>query len=150
MSPTSTDEITAFLAQGRAEIESLMQDTVRITRPATEDDPEWVPQELDTATGQYPEQGRVVVYEGKCRFQVKADINSNVVETTAGEREWTYLTAQLQVPIAGTLEIRTDHVAQVLTCPNDPDLVDRLFNIMGSYHKSQAAYRRFRVRELVQ
>lgn len=149
MSPTPT-EVSEFLAEGRAYIGELMQDTVRITRPATEDDPEWVPQVLDPDTGQYPAQGRVVVYEGECRMQVKSDINSNVVETTAGEREWTYLTAQLQVPIEGTLAIRVDNVAQVLTCPGDTDLVDRLFNVTGTYHKSQAAYRRFRVREVIQ
>lgn len=125
-------------------MESLFLDTCRITKPGDG------PRVFDDETGQYTDPARVDVYEGPCRLQVKADINSNVVETTAGDREWTYLTASLQLPIAGTDDIRQDHIATILTCAHDETLVDREFNIQGlGQHKSDATHRRFRVRELI-
>jgi hypothetical protein len=111
---------------------------------------------MDPDTLQYPEQGRVTLYEGVCRVQVKVDINSNVVETTAGDREWTYLVAQLQLPVStppgatgDVAAVDVDHICEVLTSPADPTLVDVIYNIQGIYHKSQAVYRRFRVREVI-
>lgn len=146
----STTEILSTVDEGRAEMESLMLATCRITRPAKLGDAEYVDAStLDEETGQYPEQGRVTTYEGKCRIQVKADINSNVVETTAGEREWTYLTMTLQLPIEGSEEVRPDNICEMLTSPEDESLVGRLLNVQGMYHKSQATHRRFRVREVI-
>lgn len=149
----------AEIAEDRLTAEANMPDTCRVTRAAAVGDAEYVDTSvLDENTGQYPTQGRHVVYEGRCRFQIKADINSNVVETTAGEREWTYLTSTLQTPIAASATevgdpgaIRPDNVAESLTCPNDPSMVGRVFNIQGAIsHKSQASHRRFRLREPVQ
>jgi hypothetical protein len=154
----SRSEIFGTLAEGRAEMESLMLATCRITRPAEPGDPEYVDTStIDEATGQYPAAGRVVVYgpdvpagnDGRCRIQVKADINSNVVETTAGEREWTYLTMTLQLPIAGSEAVRPDNICELLTSPEDTSLEGRLLNIQGMYHKSAATHRRFRVREVI-
>jgi hypothetical protein len=152
----SAADIEATVAEGRAEMESLMLDRCRITRPTRPDEADYVPPVLDETTGQYPTPARVVVYEGKCRIQVKADINSNVVETTAGEREWTYLTMTLQLPVRpgrgdkGSSEaVRPDNILELTRCCLDPDLEGRLLNIQGTYHKSQATHRRFRVRELI-
>lgn len=139
----SRSEILATIAEGRAEIESLMLATCRITKPGT-----GTPT-FDEATGQYTDPPRVPVYEGKCRIQVKADINSNVVETTAGEREWTYLTMTLQLPIEGSEAVRPDDICEILTSPEDSSLEGRLLNIQGMYHKSAATHRRFRVREVI-
>lgn len=148
--------LTSVLAQGQAAWLAIATDTCRVTRAAVDGDAEYVEQTLDEDTLQYPDQGRVTVYEGPCRVQVKADINSNVVETTAGEREWTYLTAQLQVPVhtpataTGSVDdIDVDHVAEIIASPHSPSLVGSLFNIQGTYHKSQAVYLRFRVREVI-
>lgn len=130
-----------------------MLDTFRITKPGPGGKGTF-----NNATGKYDAPpARVVVYEGRARLQVKADINSNVVETTAGDREATYLTATLQLPIdapADTVEgtpgaVRPDHIAECLTCPTDSTMVGRLWNIQGIYHKSQATHRRFRVREVI-
>jgi len=146
----SAAEIDQTVAEGRAEVESLMLDRCRITKPGAGDPV------FNEANGQYTDPPRVVVYEGKCRIQVKADINSNVVETTAGEREWTYLTMTLQLPIdpgsgdIGTTEaVRPDNIAEMLSCRHDADLEGRVLNIQGTYHKSQATHRRFRVREVI-
>lgn len=148
VSPIVTaDDIALF----RAEAEAMMCDTCRIT-VVNPDAPARV---FNETTGQYddadhnPANDRITLYEGKCRLQVKADINSNVVETSAGEREWTYLTAQLQLPVAGTAAIPVDAIAEMLTAAYDPALVGRLFNIAGPYRKSQATMRRLRVREVV-
>jgi hypothetical protein len=128
-----------------------MTDTCRVTKAGVGQGT------FNEATGQYDNPpARVVVYEGPCRIQVKADINSNVVETTAGEREWTYTTSQLQLPVMNPPEaigdvgdVDVDHVAEILTAEYDPALVGRLFNIKAPYGKSQAVYRRMRVNEVV-
>jgi hypothetical protein len=152
----SAAEIRATVAEGRCEMESLMLDRCRITRPAVPSDPGYVAPTFDEDTMLYTDPARVVVYEGKCRIQVNADINSNVVETTAGEREWTYLTMTLQLPVkpgpgdvGSSQDVRPDNIAEMLVCPLDADLVGRLLNIQGTYHKSQATHRRFRVREVI-
>lgn len=111
-------------------------------------------------TGQYDDPpDEVVVYEGPCRMQVRADINSNVVETSAGGREWTYLTSQVQLPLDGhpdikrgsSADVRTDDICRwtATGASGDPAMVDRLFNIAGPFHKTHASKRRFRVREVV-
>lgn len=137
---------------GREAFARLLTDRCRITKPGAGGRGE-----LNETTLQYDaEAARVVVYEGPCRIQVKADINSNVVETTAGEREWTYLTAQLQLPAetpsdaTGSVDdVDVDHIAEILAAPLSTTLVGSLFNIQGTYHKSQAVYLRYRVREVV-
>lgn len=128
----------------------MFTDTGRITKPGTG------ARVRNETTGQYTDPPRVVVYEGPCRIQVKADINSNVVEATAGEHEWTYLTGQLQLPIvtpAGAIgsvdAVDVDHILKMLAAPHSPTLVDAEFNIQGTYHKSQAVYGRYRVKEVV-
>lgn len=141
-----------LLARGRRAAEKLMVDTCRITKPGVGGRGA-----MNEATGQYDDEAaRVVVYEGPCRIQVKADINSNVVETTAGDREWTYLTAQMQLPVetptgatGDVADVDVDHICEVLTAPFDATLVGVLLNIQGTYHKTHAVYRRFRVREVI-
>lgn len=122
---------------------SILLDTCVITGPpATEP-------VLDRVTGQMVSGPRVEVWRGCCRIQVKADINSNVVESTAGDREGTYLTSTLQVPVECVELARHDMVAEILTAAHDQSLVGRLFNIQGIYHKSDATHRRYRVREVI-
>jgi hypothetical protein len=145
-------DLEQTLADGQAAWLAIATDRCRITKPGVGKGP------FNQATGKYDTPARVTVYEGPCRIQVKADINSNVVETTAGEREWTYLTAQLQVPVrtpegddvVGSVnDIDVDHVCEILTAPHSPTLVGTLHNLQGTYHKSQAVYSRYRLREVV-
>ncbi len=138
------------LREGRLAFADVLTDTCSITKPGVGTG------SFNETTGQYDTPARIVVYAGPCRIQVKADINSNVVETTAGEREWTYLTAQLQLPVetpAGATgdvgDVDVDHVCEITAAPYSPTLVGSLFNIQGTYHKSQAVYLRYRVREVV-
>jgi hypothetical protein len=112
---------------------------------------------------------RDAVVKGPCRMQVKVDINSNVVSVVTGEREATYLTGQMQVPVEveeltqfsdrdtfdgtgflgnpGLIDVNS--TALWMVCPYDSMMVGREFRIAGPYHKSQAVYRRFRVNEAV-
>ena len=121
-----------------------MLDTCRITIPGAGT------RTFNEATGQYTEPARVTIYEGKCRVQVKVDVNSNVVEANVVEREWTYVTANLQLPVtAVTGSIPVDAIAEILTAHDDQALVGRLYNLQGgSFHKSHSVYRRIRVKEL--
>lgn len=142
--------VDRVLRDGQAAFARLLTDTCRITKPGVGKGP------MNETTGKYDAPARIPVYEGPCRIQVKADINSNVVETTAGDREWTYLTAQLQLPVqtpAGATgsvdDVDVDYVCEILTSRHSPTLVGSLFNIQGTYHKSQAVYGRYRVREVV-
>jgi hypothetical protein len=148
MVTAETRIITAHdLSVFQAMAEAMMTDTCRITVEVAAVGKGT----FNESTGQYdtPPGRRKTIYEGKCRFQVKADINSNVVETTAGDREWTYLTSQLQLPVEGTGHIPIDATAECLTSEHDESLPGRLFNIQGTYHKSQPVIRRFRTREVV-
>lgn len=142
--------IASLLARGQATWLATATDTCRITKPGVG------AKTFNETTLQNTYPARVVVYEGPCRVQVKVDINSNVVETTAGDREWTYLVAQLQLPVStpagatgDVADVDVDHICEVLTSPNDPTLVGVVYNLQGIYHKSQGVYRRFRARELI-
>ncbi len=149
--PTLSD-IASTLAEGRAEMDGMFTDTVEITAPGPSGRGVF-----NEETGAYDlADDRVLIYRGRGRLQVKADINSNVVETTAGDREWTYLTAQLQLPaethpddLGSVDDVDVDHVCDWLTSEFSPALVGTRFNIQGPYHKTHAVYLRFRLRELV-
>lgn len=151
----------AELAEDRADFLTLCSDTVQITRTAVVGDAEYVDDtEIDEDTLQYPDQGRVVIYQGPGRLQVKVDINSNVVVSVDSVRKQIYVTEQLQLPVeAPTSDTRyvegdpaavdVDHVCEVLDAPHQPGLVGVTVGIAGPYHKSQATYLRFRVKEPV-
>lgn len=148
---TTAAEIGAVLAEARAEFLSLALDECEITKAGEQVGPRVLDENL-----QYTDPARVVVYRGPCRMQVKADINSNVVESTAGDREWTYLTGQLQLPVetpadavGSVADVRPDQIAEITVALFDPSLEGRVFNVQGIYHKSQAGYQRFRVKEVV-
>lgn len=124
--------------------EAEMIDTCRITKDGVG------PKVWDENTLQYTLPPRVVVYEGKCRVQVRSDINSNAVEAVVAEHEWTYRTATLMLPIDGSEEVSTDHQAEIIACPLDPGMVGRLLNLQADTKgKTHASCRRFRTRELL-
>ena len=160
----SPAEISMELAEGRAAWLALAVDTCRITMPG-EGEPV-----LDEATGKRTSPAPVVVYEGPCLLQIRADVNSNVVEVTAGEREWAYQTSILSIPIFapsasdlmpsqratypnGALgdpgEVRIDMTATMLTSAEDPSLVGNVFHIKATLTKTRATARRLRVTETV-
>lgn len=143
-------EISTELAEGRAAWAALAIDTCRIIKPGT------AAPVLDEATGVRTPSAPVIVYEGPCLLQIRADVNSNVVEVTAGEREWAYQTAILSLPIfpppgciGDPADVRIDMTALYLTAPEDPSLVGREFHIKATLVKTRATARRLRVTETV-
>lgn len=145
-------DISGVLAAGREAFNDLLTDTCRVTKAGTGT------RTFNETSGQYETtSGRVTVYEGPSRIQVKTDINSNVVEATAGEREWTYLTGQLQVPVetpdgavGNVAAIDVDHVCEVLSSPMDPSMEGSEFNVQGRIGpKSHEVYRRYRLKQVV-
>lgn len=148
---------------GRELAEAHFIDTCQITVDGTgETGP------INEETGQYDDPPRRVVYgpgatteagvpitdpevlSGKCRIQVRSDINANAVEAVIGEHEFTYRTATLQLPIAGTADVRPDSIAVLLSCPLDPSLEGAEFNVQAETKgKTHATHRRYRIREVV-
>jgi hypothetical protein len=129
----------------RAFAEAQLPDQVRIVHPGPSGGGTF-----NDATGQYDDPpDAVVVYEGPARFQIRADINTNIVEPQELDREWAYQTSTLQLPIEGTGAIRSDDVATCTAARYDEELVGRVFNIQAVQHKSMATTRKFRLREAV-
>jgi hypothetical protein len=59
---------------------------------------------FNETTGQYANDDpplEDVIYQGPCKFQIRADINANIVEPVEVEREWAYQTSTLLDPIDG-------------------------------------------------
>lgn len=147
----------AEVAEDRAMAEAEMIDRGRVTREAVEGDPGWVEPVMDPETLQYPDVSRVVVFEGRCRVQVRSDINSNAVEVVAGDHEGTYRTSTAQFPmepIAGEIghpgAIRSDYTLEILESPLDPIRVGAVLNLQADTKgKTQASHRRFRAREVL-
>lgn len=142
------------LAEARADMEDLMLDRVRITKPGPGGDGN-----LNEATGKYDSPAEpVVVYEGKARFQIRADINSNVVEPVVAEREWAYQTSTLQIPveadpddetmIGNPAEVRAGMVVLCTHGEDDSTLEGRQYGIKAGHHKSQASCQRLPVKEV--
>lgn len=129
----------------RAFAEEQLTDRVRILRPAASGSGTF-----NEDTGQYDDPpDATVLYEGPARFQIRADINTNIVEPQELDREWAYQTSTLQLPVTGTGAIRSDDVAVCLAARYDQELVGREFNIQAVQHKSMATTRKFRLREAV-
>lgn len=129
----------------RAFANAQMTDRCRIVRPSGSGSGVF-----NETTGQYDTPAAaVVVYEGPCRWQIKVDVNTNLVEPQELEREWAYQTSTLQLPVAGSGAVRDNDVATCLSARFDDSLVGRVFNIQSAQRKSMAVTRKFRVREVI-
>lgn len=141
----------ADIAWARRVAEAHMVDTCRIKVFRIEDRV-WNEGSLSYSPGP-----GTVVYEGKCRVQVRSDINSNAVEAVVGEHEWTYRTNTVQLPISGSgyvtgdpNDVQADCVLELLTSPHDPSRVGRVMNLQADTKtKTHATHRRFLGKELL-
>lgn len=155
---TIRPDVEAYLPEARADMAALMaRGRWKVTK-AGEGEPV-----LDYSTGQMVDPPRVTVYEGPGRLQIRADINSNVVEAVVAEREAAYQTATLQLPIAvdttdttvtggapvgDPANVRNGMIAECLIEPDEPALPGRQFGVLANAYKSHATCRRLRVREV--
>lgn len=147
----------AEVAEDRAMAEAEMIDTGRVTRKLIPGEAGYAEPVFNEVTGQYTEPAPTVIYEGRCRVQVRADINSNAVEAVVGEHEWTYRTSTAQFPMfAGQDDagdpsaIRSDDTLQILASPFDSARVGAVLNLQAdSKSKTFASHRRFRAKEVL-
>jgi hypothetical protein len=82
----------------------------------------------------------VLLYTGACRFQAAAANWAG--PSDVAEAALRLASFELQVPVAGTEDLRIDDRVTVLTCLNDLDLVGRVFSLTGISRKSHATTRK--------
>lgn len=125
---------TGALGMGRSWAESLMTDTVRIIRRT----PTGV---LDETTGQ-PGYTEATIYEGKCRLVLR----SNMVRDVDAQSQLLAIQGpRLDVPVAGTGDIKNADVFTMLTSETDAELVGVSGHISGMFPQSYATARRLPV-----
>lgn len=143
--------------EDRAMAEEQMIDRGRVTRKLLPSDPGYVQPVFNEATGQYDDGPPAVIYEGRCRIQVRADINSNAVEAVVGEHEWTYRTSTAQFPmfagpddVGDPSTIRSDDTLTIVASPLDAARVSAVLNLQAdTKSKTLASHRRFRAKEVL-
>lgn len=127
--------IDQALKRGRRKAESLMKDTVRITRKSSAP-------VTDPVTGvvTFPE---TTVYEGKGYIQVG---NSQGGSTETPTSEVTILRSRVHVP--HWVDIRINDKVVVVESPESPLLVGIEYNAVELLHKSRATAHRARIEEV--
>lgn len=123
------------LTRGRAMAERGMTDACVITRV----DGEHTDQATGTITPTY-----VTVYTGKCRLQQAA---AQASATDSGEARRLMVSRQLQLPVATSTGILADDLVTITACPNDADLVGKVFRVREEMAKTEATARRLGIQE---
>ncbi len=124
-------DVASSLPGLRAEAESLMVDTCRITTPGTAT---W-----DDSTGVYTDGAPTTIYEGKCRLRRPAAAPQT---TDAGEAAWAVDLYVLSLPVDGSEDVADGHDVEILTATNDPDLVGLTLTVTGGHWQTHATARR--------
>lgn len=129
------EDVAAFLPELRAQAESLMTAACAITRsgPLT-----WNPSTLQH------ESSTVSVYTGKCR--VKRGGAQGSAETVA-DQTLTESAYAVHLPVVGSEGILVGDVVTITACPDDAEMVGRVFTVEASPAYSQGTARRVPVRE---
>ena len=123
--------IAAALPTLRAEAESMMVDTCRITAGGSTT---W-----DEATGVYTTTGGATVYEGACRLRMPRTTGS---PADVGETTWAVDDAVVSLPIVGSEDVERGHVVEMLTSPNDADVVGLLLTVQSGHWQTNSTARR--------
>jgi len=84
------------------------------------------------------------VYTGPCKVQT---FTNRELLKSGGEHEFIIQRYEVHLPIAA-VGVRTNDEATVTASLNDPDLVGRVYRIVGLSNKSQATARRLAVEEM--
>jgi|SRR5699024_3160466 len=127
----------------REQAEAGMIDKCKITRDG-EGEPVFDPE-----TGKYVDPPRVVVYEGKCRFQAASIANAASAVVTAGERYVNVQGGELQLPVRDTGGVAVGDIAEIIESPEDVGRVGREYTIQTRFEKTHATSRRLRLAEAV-
>lgn len=87
------------------------------------------------------------VYSGACRIQAASANWAGPAEV--GEAAIRKASSELQLPVAGSEDLRIDDRVTVTACLNDADLVGRQFTLTGESRKSQATTRKLPLLEVL-
>ena len=126
-------DLSAALAELRAQAESRMTDTVRITRPGES--------VFDNETGTYTPTV-VVVYNGPGRLKLASTVVSDI---DAGGQVLAAQRPRLDLPVAASGGVRVNDTATITASTNDPASVGVRLNIEGVFYQTDATARRFPV-----
>lgn len=102
-------DIAEALPELRAEAEARMRDSCVITGPGGE--PVW-----NDTTGRYETPAGATVYSGKCRLRMPRTAGTS---TEAGDASWAVDDGVLSLPVHGSEDVASGHVA-VVTLGSDP------------------------------
>lgn len=131
--------IQEAVTRGRQHAESLMVDTIRVTRADPNGDPSW------DADGNILEPPPLIVHEGRGKFQ-----HSDPYPSTpdAGEARWITGVRQVHFPIGATA-VQSGDIAECITSQN-PRLVGLKVRLRIDGDKTWTTAVRFNVIEVVQ
>jgi hypothetical protein len=97
----------------------------------------------DPNTGNvYP--GYETIYSGKCKVQT---FTNRELMKSGGEHEFIVQRYEVQIPVSA-VGVRVNDEAVMDASVNDPDLVGRVYRIVGLMNKSEASARRLGVEEM--
>lgn len=126
------------LARGRAAAESLMVDACTIRRRTGE--------ATDLVTGVVTPQWSPV-YTGRCKVQ-QSTLGAASEPADPGEASVRLVAYSLHLPVATSAGLRDGDEATITAATHDPDLVGRVFTILGDAGKSYATARRLEIQEV--
>lgn len=121
--------LAGALARGRRLAESLMTDTVTITRPGAPT--------TDPATGEVVTSG-TVVYEGRARWKPPT---TGAAQTETGTAAIITSPGEVHIPV-GSYTPEPGDIIECTACPMDPGMVGRRATVQSRFGGSQVtAYR---------
>ena len=116
-----------------------MVDTCLVTRGTGT--PTW-----DETTGTWSAVGVLTVYSGKCKLQTQ---NVVVGEADVAGREVGLVRHRLDLPVAGSGEVRRGDTATMTACDLDPAVVGKVFTVQGPHLGTGKTARRLPVQAVV-
>lgn len=122
---------TSVLAAGQRKAEAGMADACTIRRANTTDTTDPV---TGVGTTTY-----TTLYTGKCRIQQQVAIAR---PHDVGEDKVWLVRFDLQLPVGTSSGLRVGDKVTITSSVNDPDLVNRVFEVNELAHKSEATSRR--------
>ena len=126
-------DIASALPALRAQAESRMTDTIRVTRPGES--------VFDEETGTYT-QTETVIYNGPGRLKLASSVVSDI---QAGGQIIAAQRPRLDLPVSTSGGVRVNDTAVVTASTRDPASVGLRLNIEGVFYQTDATARRFPV-----
>lgn len=126
------------LARGRVAAESLMVDSCTVRHRTGES--------TNTTTGVVTP-AWTTVYTGRCKVQ-QSTLGAASEPRDPGEASVRLVAYAVHLPVMTSPGIRDGDQITITAAPYDPDLVGRVFTVLGTMRKSLATARRLQVQEV--